>query len=327
MTRSITLIAAVGAAAVLAGCAGTGVGVAARLGDDRITDDAVVEHVDRGLDAPAARRLDRADVQRAWVSQLLKARLYREGAQRLGALPAEAELAKLVDGYILRSGGQRVVEEDYAARGVDPVDLRPVIESTVLHELIGDALVRDVATPDERLRAEYARRLAELDQAHIAHIKVKDKATADGIAAQVRAGGDFAELAKQSDDVRTAPTGGDLGVVGNGPGPFAREIVQAVFQAKTGDILGPIKVSDGYEIVRVVERVTLSFEDARDLLRAELVKDEREKRRSEYLRELADEIGVSVSPRYGRWDDKAFRVVDGDGLSSPEASLAPADGP
>jgi len=48
LARLRTLACAAAAAAVLSACAGSGVGVAARVGDVRITHDAVSDRVDRG---------------------------------------------------------------------------------------------------------------------------------------------------------------------------------------------------------------------------------------------------------------------------------------
>jgi len=323
VTRSLTrtVLAAGAAAILLTGCAETGFGAAARVGDRHITNEALREHVDRGYVGAVTRQVSRPEMQRLWLSQLVKAELYREAARRLGVLPTEAALTKVVDDELRAGGGREAVEQQYAAQGVAPADLRSVLEVAYLDTLVADALVKDVETSEEELRKKYAERLAEFDQAHIAHIKVKDRATADRVVAQVRAGGDFAELAKQSTDVRTAATGGDLGVIGNGPGEFDKALVAAVFQSRTGAVLGPIPVSDGFEIVKVVERVTLPFEKARDEVRRGILASQRKAKKDEYLKSLLAELGLSVNPRYGAWDDKTLRIAEHpDGLSSPALS-------
>lgn len=306
-----TLLAAGAAAAVLAGCAGSGIGVAARLGDDRISHDSLVGHVERGYVGAVTRQVDRVDLQRIWLSQLVKDKLYREAARRLGVMPSDAELERLVDERIQLEGGKERSEAQFAESGVSPADLRELLAAQVVYDLVADALVKDVPTTDARLREAYRQRLAQFDTAHIAHIKLKDKATADRVLAQIRAGADFALLAQQSIDAATAARGGDLGVIGNGPGPFDRAIVTAVFKARTGDVIGPIPVKDGFEIVRVVQRTTVPFEDARLFLRRGLLGEERDKRMKAHLSALAEELGISVNPRYGHWDDKEFRVVPG----------------
>jgi hypothetical protein len=323
VTRSIirTLLAAGIAAAVLTGCAETGLGVAARVGDKRITNESLRGHTDRGYVGPVTRQAQREEMQRAWLSQLVKTELYREAARRLGVRPSEAELTTFVEGEFRSGGGRAAVEQQYASQGVAPADLRSVLEVAHLSELIGDALVKDVATPDDQLRKAYDTNLGQFDRAHIAHIKVKDRATADRVIAQVRGGASFAELAKQSTDTSTAATGGELGIIGNGPGEFEAVLVSAVFKARTGAVLGPIQVRDGFEIVKVVERVTVPFERARDELRRGILAEQRTAATVKYLKDVLADLGLTVNPRYGRWDDQAFRVAAGpDQLSSPAVS-------
>jgi len=64
-------------------------------------------------------------------------------------------------------------------------------------------------------------------------------------------GGDFAELAKKySEDPGSKANGGDLGWFGRGR--MVKEFEQAVFGAKPGDILGPVKSQFGYHIIKVM---------------------------------------------------------------------------
>lgn len=325
MTRSLTrraavATAAVGAALVLSACGDTGVGLAARIGDRRIASSDVADRVERGFETGMVdRQLDGPSLQRQWLSQLVKLEAHHEAARRLGVRPSDEELAKRVDSFIEGNGGLQPVEASLATRGVAPRDVRPVVESLVLRQLIEEAVVRDVPTPDAMLRAEYDKRLVDFDRARAAHINVKDKALADRIVAELRRGGDFAKLAKDhSTDVRTAPNGGVLNVFGNGKGEYGDALVKAVFSAKTGALLGPLPVPGGFEIVKVIERVTVTFEQARDTIRATLLSEQRRKRADDYVAQVTQEMGISVNPRFGRWDTRLQRVEPGnDELSTP----------
>jgi peptidyl-prolyl cis-trans isomerase D len=73
---------------------------------------------------------------------------------------------------------------------------------------------------------------------------------AAGVAQIARTGADFAELAaKHSDDTGSATEGGDLGWFSRGR--MVKEFEDAVFSAKPGEIVGPIKSQFGYHIIRV----------------------------------------------------------------------------
>ncbi|HEY6643564.1 SurA N-terminal domain-containing protein [Povalibacter sp.] len=95
------------------------------------------------------------------------------------------------------------------------------------------------------------------------------------LAAQAKAGGDFAELAKKnSKDPGSAVQGGDLGWAQRGMfvGPFE----DALFGMQQGEIRGPIKTQFGYHIIRLegIESGHLRpFDEVRPELEAEYRKD------------------------------------------------------
>lgn len=74
---------------------------------------------------------------------------------------------------------------------------------------------------------------------------------ADQVAELARGGAEFAELAKlHSDDPGSKDAGGDLGWFGRGR--MVAEFEEAVFGAKPGDLVGPVKSQWGYHIIKVV---------------------------------------------------------------------------
>lgn len=98
---------------------------------------------------------------------------------------------------------------------------------------------------------------------------------AEDLLAQIKAGGDFAALAKaNSKDPGSAAQGGDLGWAQRGMfvGPFE----EALFGMKPGEIRGPIKTEFGYHIIQLEEieaPKVRSFEDVKPELEAEYRKD------------------------------------------------------
>ena len=79
------------------------------------------------------------------------------------------------------------------------------------------------------------------------------KAKADEIENKLRAGGDFAELAKGFSDGPTASDGGNLGTYKRGE--LAKVFDDAVFPLKTGDVTQPIRTKQGFIIFKVVRHV------------------------------------------------------------------------
>lgn len=76
------------------------------------------------------------------------------------------------------------------------------------------------------------------------------EARANGVAAIARQRADFSELAAiHSEDPGSKDNGGDLGWFGRGR--MVEEFEDAVFSAKPGEIIGPVRSQFGYHIIRV----------------------------------------------------------------------------
>lgn len=318
MSRKLMLLLA--AVLALPACTRTGIGVAAHVGDVRITTSALSARVERGYaNRVVAQSAQRTDFQRSWLNRLVRAELVRIAAKRLGVTVTDAQVDARFQEFADGVGGTDALEQQAAQQGTAKEDLRAVIRDVVLRDAVADKLVADVRVTEDQLHAAYDAALARYDQAHIAHIAVDDKKTATKVAAAARSGTDFAVLAKKySKDVNTKDQGGDLGTIGNGDGKFQKAFEDAVFTGHTGSIVGPIKVASGYEVVKVVERRTRTFDQARDEVRRAVIGQERDKRLNDYLRNLAGELHVSINPRFGTWDATQAQVANAtDLLSSP----------
>jgi peptidyl-prolyl cis-trans isomerase D len=126
-------------------------------------------------------------------------------------------------------------------------------------------LRRLLPVDDADLRAYYDQHVDEFlegEQANARHIliRVNPDATetergeaelrANGIATIARSGADFQTLAREhSEDPGSKDLGGDLGWFGRGR--MVPEFEEAVFSAKPGDIVGPIRSQFGFHIIQV----------------------------------------------------------------------------
>ncbi|MFZ3323575.1 MAG: SurA N-terminal domain-containing protein [Usitatibacter sp.] len=137
-------------------------------------------------------------------------------------------------------------------------------------ELSVDSLAARATVKPEDVKKAYdeeleAGKLGTLEERRASHIlvtvgpdaKPADRAAAEAkaneIAAQVRRNpASFAELAKKSSqDPGSAAQGGDLGFFRRGA--MVKPFEDAVFGAKKGDIVGPVKSDFGYHVIRVTD--------------------------------------------------------------------------
>jgi parvulin-like peptidyl-prolyl isomerase len=125
------------------------------------------------------------------------------------------------------------------------------------------------------------------EQAHIAHIVVKDEATAEEVAARLKAGEAFAKLAAEySEDTETKETGGDLGWFSKET--MLPELAGPAFSLEPGQFSEPIFTQYGYTIIQVLERAIR--EDEQQVIRkrqqqalSALLEAEKAKAQIEYL--------------------------------------------
>ncbi len=82
-------------------------------------------------------------------------------------------------------------------------------------------------------------------------INEESRKKAEEVLAKVKAGEDFAALAKQYSQDTSASNGGDLGLFGKGK--MVPEFEQAAFALKAGETSGVVKTVYGYHIIRVTE--------------------------------------------------------------------------
>ena len=130
------------------------------------------------------------------------------------------------------------------------------------------------------------------------------KARALELVNQIRAGADFGALAaanseREKNGQRTAPT--DKGNVGEFDVPSLREdLVAALKNVQVGGVTDPIKVGDGFQIIRVDARTpgaaTPTFNDNR--VREAMLGERQAKERDAYLQNLRNEAFIKLTEQY-----------------------------
>jgi peptidyl-prolyl cis-trans isomerase C len=144
-----------------------------------------------------------------------------------------------------------------------------VFEDYVEKEGIADA---ELKAAYESVKAQYTGK-----EYHVEHILVEKESDAKAIIAQLKAGGNFEEIAKaKSKDPGSAKNGGDLGWVSEKS--LVPEFSKAMVQMKNGQISDkPVKTQFGYHILKMLDsRDTKapSFEEMKDQLKQMIASDQ-----------------------------------------------------
>lgn len=326
MKRTTALLPGLLTALLLSACgsgvaSGSGAGVAARVGDEVITVEELRDSVTRALEVPtiaAQAAADQAAFQRGVLGRLILAEVYDAAARDLEVVVTDKEVADNVAQIEQRLGGRDQLLQAAASQGIVEEEIAPFVRSGMLNEAVSAALVADVEVTDAQLQAAYDANRTRYELAEAAHILVDTEAKARAVLARVRAGEDFATLARTfSIDPGSKDAGGNLGK--NPRGTFFAPFEEAVFAAKVGEVVGPVQTEAGFHLIRVISRESRTFAQVRDELATEIRNSGQDVARQEFFTTLSADLDIRVNPRFGRWDSASAAVVAAsDSLSSPE---------
>jgi peptidyl-prolyl cis-trans isomerase C len=130
----------------------------------------------------------------------------------------------------------------------------------------------DLKAAYEQVKGQYSGK-----EYQVKHILVEREADAKAIAAQIKAGGNFAQIAKdKSKDPGSAPNGGDLGWVSDKA--LVPEFSKAMMQLKKGQVADkPVKTQFGWHIIKlddVRDVKAPSMEEIKDQLKEMITADQ-----------------------------------------------------
>ncbi|HEV2176322.1 MAG TPA: peptidyl-prolyl cis-trans isomerase [Terriglobia bacterium] len=186
-----------------------------------------------------------------------------------------------------------------------------------------------VKVSDEDLKAYYTQHLSDYrvaDRVMLSQILFKTTgksdaevkqitAKAEDVLKQIQGGAGFADLAKKdSEDDASAPKGGDLGWLGRGQ--MVKEMADAAFAMKPGQVSGLVKTSYGIVILKLAQKQTAhlqSFDEVKDAIRATVEKQKLDQAQ----KSLADQLETQLKAQPQNFDAVVAKL----GLASQETPL------
>lgn len=158
------------------------------------------------------------------------------------------------------------------------------------------AIAKNVKISEQELRDYFQNNPGE-EQVRVSHIlfKVPEKATdeqteairkkAEKVLAEVRKGGNFAELAKKySEDRASAAKGGELPY--STRQTFVPEFAQVAFALNPGEVSDLVKTSYGFHIIKSLDKKISPFEERKSEIEITL----RQKKAEDEAKKLADKV-------------------------------------
>ncbi len=198
------------------------------------------------------------------LGELIQQRLLIAAAKQQGIAISRRDVNAAIAREVEQRAGSGGGNREYRRRVEDDLNRRrDEIRDALLVQRLQQAVLSEVKASDRDVRDSYRQlrarhiliRVAATGKNGLPDAQAKQKA--EKVLAELKAGGDFAALARRySQDQATAARGGDLGFFGRGQ--MVPEFEQAAFALKPGQSSEVVKTPLGYHIIKVEqERVNL----------------------------------------------------------------------
>ena len=188
-------------------------------------------------------------------------------------LETSAGRAQFLDSVITRN----LLIREALRRGIDR---RPDVADRIAFArkaIVLEALLRDVAEKAPGVSDAALRKIYDAnpsmhqvgERVKVSHMLFPDKARAMEILGRAKAGEPFESLMKEV-AAKNGEVAADLGEIERGN--FVKEFETAAFAAAPGEVVGPVKTTYGYHVIKVYEKLpagTVSFEEMKPKLLAE----------------------------------------------------------
>jgi parvulin-like peptidyl-prolyl isomerase len=170
------------------------------------------------------------------------------------AKDVDARLKQIKQQYF--GGSQTKYQAQLKSQGLTEPQIKQDLRAQILSEKIYNKVTADVKVTDADIKSYYNAHKSNYSQAasrDVRHILVNNKKLADSLYAQLKAGGDFAKLAKKySKDPGSAANGGKLTV---SKGQTVPQFDKEAFALKTNEISKPVHTQYGWHIIQALSDV------------------------------------------------------------------------
>src|SRR6266516_3611186 len=269
--RRLLLFAVASLALIAAGCGGSstaslGSDDVAVVGSQQVTKDQFQQLMARAKKSydtqkrafPKAGSTEYEQLKGQAVTFLVQQAEVEEQAKAMGVEINDAKVDKEIARYKKQfyGGSDARYEKAVKQQGLTDEQAREAIRQQLVSQALFKKVTGTVKVSDADIKAYYASHKSQYVQPEsrdVRHILVPKKALADSLYAQLKAGANFAKLAKRySKDPGSAANGGKLTV---SKGQTVPEFDKTAFSLKKGQLSPPIKTQYGYHIIQALSEI------------------------------------------------------------------------
>jgi peptidyl-prolyl cis-trans isomerase SurA len=258
-----------------------------------------------------------ADGQKDVLRGLIDRQLLLEKGKELG-ITADTDLIKRLDEMRkqMKLETMEDLEKAAQAQGISFEDFKDNLRTEIITQQV---IQREVGShmnigkeEEQRFYQQHKSELARNEGVRLSEILVSTeqagedqqkidaaKTKAEEVLKQIRAGGDFAEIAKKESQDPSAAQGGDLGQFERGK--LAKQLEDLTFGMKKGDVSDVIRTKQGFVILKVTDHVmpgVPTYAEVEPRLQEAVYMQKLQPSLREYLKKLREEAFIDIKPGY-----------------------------
>jgi parvulin-like peptidyl-prolyl isomerase len=251
-----------------------------------------------GADAKARE----ADLRKRILDNLINTELVTQAAKARGISVTDAEVKKTVDEIKKSVGNEKAYQDALKKANLTEAKLIDQQRKQMLIQKLTTSLTKNIKVTDKDIQDYYAKNKTQFEQKaanRVAHILFgpNDKTKAENALVQLKAGADFAAMAKKdSIDKASAAQGGDLGWPTS---PFVAEFQAAADKLKIKGQLSPlVKTVYGYHIIKLLDHRTASVQSIASVRTKiiDLIKQQRQAQAyTDFLAKVKKQAKIEIS--------------------------------
>ncbi len=204
---------------------------------------------------------------------------------------------KRIDQYVKErhQGDKKKFDAELKTQGLSSEQARDIIRANLVQEAIFNKVTKEVKVSDEQVKTYYDKNKAQYgtpETRQVRHVLVKEKAKADDLYAQLKAGGNWNAIAKKhSQDPASKNQGGKMTAT---KGQLVPEFEQTAFTIGDNGISKPVKTQYGWHIIQALGPVKKSqstpFPQVKEAIRQQLLQENRNKEMEKWVTEMRKDL-------------------------------------
>lgn len=219
---------------------------------------------------------------------------------------SDEAVQKRIDQYVKErhQGDKKKFDAELEAQGLSPDQASDIIRANLVQEAIFNKVTKDVKVNDDELKKYYDKNKAQYgtpETRKVRHVLVKQKAQADQLYEQLKAGGDWKAIAKKySQDPASKNQGGQMTAT---KGQLVPEFEQTAFTIGDNGISKPVKTQYGWHIIQALGPVKQSqstpYNQVKEAIRQQLLQEKRNKEMETWVADMRKDLEGETAYQVG----------------------------